>query len=662
MLKSCTLVISLLLLISFLQTATANELVTIKKNYTVAQKKFDSEQNKLNSSSRKLFKKALVDLKKNNKKFKKDIKQLGDYSLVVYLHYKKLLTRLSHAKNKEIKNFIENYKETPYAERIQKKWLDKLAKKKDWKTYLDFYTTQKSTRRQCDYLNALIHTSNKKQAFELVEPLWLSNKSQPKSCDPVFKAWDKAGLVSTDLRWQRIALVMTKSRLSLAKYIARPMSKKDKKILNEWIFLHRKPEKLLKSTILTTPHKMQQAIILHSIKRRARRKPKQAGILLTKIKTMGLLDQNHLNLAYRSIGLSFARKHKLGGWYWLDKITDDYTDVYTLEWRARAAVREQNNKAILSSINRLPIEKQKSQRWQFWLAKTTEAMGNKKLATQTYQELAKKRGYYAFLAADQTNSSYQLNDKPLVFDQQSYTNIRNNPGIKRAYEFLMLGMKLEAKREWYFITRIVFDKPQRAIAAKIAQNWNWHDRAILTIAYTDERDDINLRFPLILESKVEKYSTKNKIEAAYTYAVIRRESAFALDARSPVGAIGLMQLMPATGKEVAKKLKLPYKNKKQLYATDFNLQLGTDYLHDMLKKFDQQPALASAAYNAGGHRVKAWLPKGKKLSAINWVESIPFTETREYVSAILAYTAIYQHRLGKPMVRLEDRMPDVPFK
>ncbi len=166
----------------------------------------------------------------------------------------------------------------------------------------------------------------------------------------------------------------------------------------------------------------------------------------------------------------------------------------------------------------------------------------------------------------------------------------------------------------------------------------------------------------MLEKSVEKYSRLNQLDAAYTYAVIRRESAFAIEARSPVGAMGLMQIMPATGKQVARKLKLPYKNKVQLYSTDFNLKLGTNYLQAMLSKFHQQPVLASAAYNAGGHRVKAWLPKNKSLQAVDWVESIPFKETREYVSAILAYTAIYQHRLGKPVTRLTHRMPDIPIK
>ena len=218
------------------------------------------------------------------------------------------------------------------------------------------------------------------------------------------------------------------------------------------------------------------------------------------------------------------------------------------------------------------------------------------------------------------------------------------------------------RREWHFATRKQMDNEERIIAAKVAHKWGWHNRAILTIAHTDQRNDIELRFPVLFEDKVKEYSKKQALQPAYTYAVIRRESAFAADARSRVGALGLMQIMPATGKVIAKKLKVKYRNKNQLLNPELNVNFGTTYLNMMLNKFYKQPALASAAYNAGGHRVKAWLPVGDDMSAERWIETIPFKETREYVSSILAYTAIYEHRMGLPQTRLEKKMPDVPQK
>jgi len=662
-----------LLLLLFLGISSFKPLFAIQTLSNNISYKLSQQQKNLNNYdygnnpelilSRKHFKKAFLALDKNNKKeFQKYFKQLDTYPLAIFLQYKKLRKNINKSTDKEINQFIKQYKDTPYAERIRKKWLDKLAKGKRWQSYLTFYIPQQSTRRQCDYLSALINNNKQTLAYSLVKDIWLNAKSQPKSCDPVFKAWENAGNLTDELRWQRIRLAMSKGQISLAKYIAKPMSKKDKDILSQWVTLHRKPHKLLSSGILLSQHKMQQDIILHSVKRLARKKPKQAAELLATVIKKSTLADDKLYQAYRAIGLSFAQKHRPGGWEWLSKIPDNAGDLRAKEWRVRAAIREQNNKAIVSSINRLPEDKQQSQRWSFWLANAKEALGDKTAAIKIYKNIAQERGYYAFLAADKINSQYTFNHKPIKLDASKFDQIKQYPGVQRAYEFLKLDMKTDAKREWYFVTRKLFNKDQQVLAAKLAQSWDWHDRAILTIANTDVRDDIDLRFPLMLEKAVEKYSNLNKLDMAYTYAVIRRESAFAIDARSPVGAMGLMQIMPATGKQVAKKLKLPYKSKKQLYSYDFNLKLGTNYLQDMLTKFHQQPALASAAYNAGGHRVKAWLPKKKSIKAVDWVESIPFKETREYVSAIFAYTAIYQHRLGKTVTRLTHRMPDVPSK
>ncbi|HEY9051548.1 MAG TPA: lytic transglycosylase domain-containing protein, partial [Gammaproteobacteria bacterium] len=170
---------------------------------------------------------------------------------------------------------------------------------------------------------------------------------------------------------------------------------------------------------------------------------------------------------------------------------------------------------------------------------------------------------------------------------------------------------------------------------------------------------ITLRFPMPLKDKVEHYSQKQQLDPALTYAVIRRESAFMADARSSVGALGLMQIMPGTARRVARHMNLPYGGKYSLLSADTNLNLGTSYLSQMLKRLDSQPVLATAAYNAGPNRVMDWLPQNAPLEAIRWIETIPFTETREYVSNVLTYSVIYQHRMAQTYTRLTQNMPPV---
>ena len=229
---------------------------------------------------------------------------------------------------------------------------------------------------------------------------------------------------------------------------------------------------------------------------------------------------------------------------------------------------------------------------------------------------------------------------------------------QRARELFKLERIPEARREWHQLMYSL-DEQNKLLASKLAQQWGWHDRAIFTMGRTEYRDDIVLRFPLPLLDKVTNWSEKNSIDPALTYAIIRRESAFMSDARSSRGALGLMQILPRTARSVAKNMKVRYRGKHSLLKTDTNIKLGTGYLQQMLQRHDSQAVLATAAYNAGPHRVKTWLPDYQPMDAIRWVETIPFRETREYVSNVLAYLIIYEYLMGSEPSRLQDHMPPV---
>ncbi len=612
---------------------------------------------------RTLFLKAESALKKHQyAKYRKYYAQLKGYPLQPYLRYQEYRNKLPHLSEAKVLQFFKQYKDTPYADWLRVSWLDNKAKKQQWQQYLNAYTAQKSIQRQCHYLNALIQTGNKEKAFTQVADLWLSGKSRPRSCDPVFKAYKQAGMMSDELVKQRIKLAMKKGRASLAKYLARSLNKADQKWLEEWIKIYHKPALVLKSKRLQQNHEFKQDILLHAVERMARRQPEAAIKLLSSLQQKNTFTEAQQAKMYRAIGMKLAYRHGKGAWKWLDKITDQYSDATVREWRVRSAIREGKWDAIASAINRLSEEEQKNLRWQYWLASAREHQGNTEQAEKDFYNMAGQRSYYSFLAADKMDMPYEFRNSPLKPTQKELQQIAKNPGLLRAREFYFLGRDLQVRREWYFTTRKRMDNKQRAIAAKVAQLWGWHNRAIITMAHTDQRDDIELRFPVLQKDRVIKFSRQQEIKPAYTMAVIRRESAFATDARSRVGALGLMQIMPATGKVIAQKLKVKFNSKNQLLNPETNVEFGTKYLNMMLQKFYKQPALASAAYNAGGHRVKAWLPDKKKMQADRWIETIPFKETREYVSSILAYTAIYEHRMGLPQTRLEQVMQNIPSK
>jgi len=600
--------------------------------------------------------------KKQYTNYEKYYAKLENYPLQAYLKYKEYLKKISRLSEQQVLKFLQDYQHTPYAERLRPVWLNRMAKKGQWQQYINAYTPQKSTERQCHYINALIETGNKAKAFAQVPELWLIGESQPRSCDPVFNAFKSAGKMTPELLLERIKLAMQKGRSSLATYLSRSLSKADQKWVAEWIRIYRKPALVLKSDMLKQDHPLRQSILVHSVERMARHQPEAAMKLLANLEENNQFSPQEQAKMYRAIGMKLAYRHKPGAWEWLDKISDRYSDETVQEWRVRSAIRENNWEAIASAINRLPDQEQKDFRWQYWLASAKEQLGDKVAAQSDFYQIAGNRSYYSFLSADKMSMPYEFRNTPLNPDPEILDKVVKDPGILRAREFYLLGRTTEARREWYFTTQKQMNNDERAIAAKIAQQWGWHNRAIITMAHTDQRDDIELRFPVLQKSRVTKYSQKQQLQPAYTMAVIRRESAFATDARSRVGALGLMQIMPATGKVIANKLNVKFSSKNQLLSPETNVKFGTKYLNMMLKKFYKQPALASAAYNAGGHRVKAWLPENEDMSADRWIETIPFKETREYVGSILAYTAIYEHRMELPQTRLSKVMPDVPKK
>ncbi|MDQ1363374.1 MAG: Soluble lytic murein transglycosylase, partial [Pseudomonadota bacterium] len=323
----------------------------------------------------------------------------------------------------------------------------------------------------------------------------------------------------------------------------------------------------------------------------------------------------------------------------------------------RTAIRQGDWYQIVADIQNLPPKIQSDLRWQFWWAYANEQLGNHIEAEGVYHYLASRRDFYGFLAADRLDLPYAFEDRPLEISPDELNAMASHPSAARARELFSLGKIMDARREWAQLSRTQ-DEQGKLAASKLAQLWGWHDRAILTIGKTGHRDDIELRFPLLMQEAVTAWSAKHHVEPALTYAIIRRESAFVVDARSPVGATGLMQLMPATARNVAKQLRVPYNGPKSLLSSDTNIRLGTGYLGQMLKHLDDQPALAAAAYNAGPHRVHSWRPD-QTMEAVRWVETIPFTETREYVSNVLTYTVIYQHKLENSYTRLTERMPPV---
>jgi len=620
-----------------------------------------NQQNIKLAQQRSLYQQAQKAYKKRNyRHFRKLSAQLKDYPLQPYLQYKALMFKPSALSSNQIHNFLQKNEDTVIGNRFRSKLISHAARTHNWQRLIDIYQPGYGTTAQCQYLNALLKTSQKSIAYPKIENLWLSAHSLPKSCDTVFNEWTKEGHKTPQIIWQRFTLAMSVNNKRLATYLIKSMPAKDAAVARKWLKIHKKPQLVNSSEMLNIQHPDKSAILQHGLKRLSYKDITLAITTFHQLKSSIFTEQQNAELT-RHFALRLARKHMPDAEIWFARIPDSHADKDVKEWRIRTAIRQGDWNKVLTSIAKLDTEKQADYRWQYWWAYAHEQMGNVDDATGIYQYLANKRSYYGFLAADHLNLPYAFEDNPVEPTADAMNTVFKQPEAARAREFYIMSEIIPARREWHkLISKL--NNEQKLAASKIAQAWNWHDRAIVTMGKTRYRDDIELRFPLHLDNKVFNWSNQRKIDPVWTYAIIRRESAFMSDARSSVGAMGLMQLMPNTARQVARQLKIHYRGRHSLLASNTNIKLGTSYLRRMLNKLDRQQVLATAAYNAGPHRVEKWLPEHHKMDAIRWIETIPFTETREYVSNVLAYMAIYEHRMDRQITRLSHRMPPIPAR
>lgn len=590
--------------------------------------------------------------------FKRLLPQLANYPLYPYLVYKDMKHNIRKLEQYEIDLFLDDYDNSIISDQFRRDLIRYYFKAKQWRSLIQVYVPQGRTSLQCKFIHALLQTGDTNRAYPAIEELWLSDSSLPVSCDPVFEQWREAGQQTQDLTWQRIQLVMAKNRSRLARHLSKQLDSDGQNWLQLWLDIHRNPEHILEADLVKQTHPLTSTIRLHAIKRMSQTDSDQAIALWMKLAQRFSFTESELYKAYEYIGLVKARRHEPDANFWLDRIPEQYTNQAIREWRVRSAIRQADWPVLVQAIEQLPPHQQAKLRWQYWWAYANEQMGYTRVAEGFYYSLANRRSFYGFLAADYLGLPYSFEEHPLQTGREEIIKMSMAKQAKRARELFKLKRIPEARREWHQLMDTL-DEQQKLVASKLAQQWGWHDRAIFTMGRTDYRDDIALRFPLPLLDKVTNWSEQNRIDPALTYAVIRRESAFMSDAKSSKGALGLMQIQPRTARHVARNMKVRYRGKNSLLKTDTNIKLGTGYLQQMLDRHDSQAVLATAAYNAGPHRVKAWLPDYQPMEAIRWVETIPFRETREYVSNVLAYVIIYEYIMGTEPSRLKDRMPPV---
>lgn len=593
--------------------------------------------------------------------FESLVTQLQTYPLYPYLRYEELRRRIHSAPEKDVRAFLDQFAYIPAARRIRAAWLDALMQRGQHIKFQKYYELHGNVAHDCFNLQARMLASDAPNAVAEVKQFWLTGDSQPEQCDPLFSWLEKRNLLSDGLIWQRIDLAMEKGNEQLAKYLAGKLSTEQVHWFALWQSIYRNPRSLPTHKELQINHPIARKIVAHGIRRLARKDVVEAVDAWSQAKSQYSYTEAERANVDASIALTAAIKHHPMAADLMYDLPKNIQDVGVQQWRARAAMRANDWPAVLRSIVLMdPLTKQELE-WQYWRARALEEIGVHVKAGPIYARIAKQRDYYGFLAADRLQKPYAMNYQPLQFSDIEMASLLNFPPLIRARELNAVGQIYHARREWNYMVSGL-SKRQIPIAAVIAHKWDWYHTAIMTVAKAKQFDDLELRFPQPFDNLVLTNANKFSLRPEYVYGVMRQESAFNSAARSHAGASGLMQLMPATAKQVAKTLRKNAPSRAALLQPEVNVELGSKYLRLMLDEYGNQQVLATAAYNAGPHRVKRWLPDNKNMPADIWVDTIPFNETRKYVRRVMAYSTVYEWKMAQKTTRLQTRMPPVPAK
>ena len=587
-------------------------------------------------------------------------KQLRDYPLHPYLEYADLKRRLTKAQPAEVKSFLHENADSPLAVRLHSRWLRTLARQGRWQLLVDNFSTTSDRYLLCSYATALLKVGEAERAFAITEGLWLTGRSLPRRCDYPINAWKQAGHLTNELLWQRIRLAMQSGRVKLARYLAEDLPKEERYWVNIWSKVRRDPAYLMK----VNSHFAEQRpevlgwITVYGLRRMARKDPIQAASSWQSLRQQHLFSIDDQERIERRLALALLKESSPEASQWLKTLNLNMLDDKVVSLHFYSAMRDQDWDTALEWLERLSLGQQHTPQWRYWRGRVMEAKGHLEEARAIYLLNGEKRNYYSFLAADRAGHRYQFAHVPLAYQESELANVEALPAIQRARELYAIKRTVDARREWnYAIERM--PQPQLLKAAKLADAWGWHDRVITTLAQAKYWDDLELRFPLAHQQQVLNHATKQQINPAWAFAIIRQESAFTADARSSAGALGLMQLLPRTARETARSLRVRKPRKRDILKIDTNIQLGVGYLKKVQDRYQGHPVLATAAYNAGPRNVKRWLPDNGSVAADIWIETVPFKETRDYLKRVLTYTVIYEQRLGQQPKSLLERMTPI---
>ena len=580
-----------------------------------------------------------------------------DHPLEPYVQYWMLANRLARPEQPpevDMFAFLQADPGSLLAERLRGEWLRRLAKDGDWATYAQIYPglSEPDRELQCHAWNARWRAGDAK-ALDEAAARWWELADAPPACAPVWQVLASNGRVTVDDLWWRFRLQMEGKSPGAARVTlswlppaeAPADGELDRMLKSPALYVDRLPPNFAVS-------RAGRELAVGALVRIARDDaPAAAGRFARLDERFKPEERAYI---YGVLGWAGARAHMPEAIRWYRAAGDVRLGPEARAWRVRAALRAGDWKTVQQAILALPASEQPQPEWSYWLGRAQAAQGDQAAARQTFERVAGQPNFYGILAGEELGRSFVVPPQARAASMEELARAQADPGMQRAFALLRLDMRTGAVREWNWSLRGKDDRFLLA-AARLAERSGIYDRAISAADRTRDEHDYRLRYLTPYRERIEPSARSRNLDLAWVYGLMRQESRFIPAAKSSVGAQGLMQIMPATGKWIAGKLGMKGYHVGWLSDPDTNVMFGTAYMRMVLEGLDDQPVLASAAYNAGPGRARKWKDE-RPLEGAVYAETIPFTETRDYVKKVMANAVIYAALFGGRAPSLKARL------
>lgn len=577
--------------------------------------------------------------------------------------YWALKARLESATADEIRAVLARHAGTYAEDRLRNDWLLLLAQQGDWTTFaqeLPLFRMNDDREVQCHALHRQ-HVDQGRDVAAAVAERWLAQREADDGCAQAATALLAAGQMAPSVAWQRARQGMERGKRRLALQAVEALDADWAAIAAQ---IYNAPERYLDDKLTAVRPRTKELVTLALI-RLAATNADAAVEHASKLRWRTQLTDEELSAVWGAIGKRAALRlsdEALGHFQRADNrhLHDDH-----LAWKTRAALRAGAWTEVRSAIQAMSPGQREEPVWSYWLARSLQADGSpdaRRQAAALLEGMAGTEGFYEQLALEALGLAVVPAQPVAPLTASELAAAEAHPGLQRALKAMALGLRSEGVREWHYEIALHTPggMPERELlaAAELACRHQVWDRCINTSLRTRHQVDDRQRFPLPYRDAVVARARDIGLDPAYVYGLIRQESRFVMNARSHVGASGLMQVMPATARWTARKIGLEGFKPHHINERDTNITIGTAYLKLALDDFEGSMALAAAAYNAGPNRARNWR-NGPVLEAPVWIENIPFDETRDYVKRVLANTTHYAAILQGQPQRLSDRLAPI---